>query len=165
MFSDWNSDDHGGHEGDDRNVGIDSMGWSQALCEELRVVLCSRSQGETALKGESLWRVPHIHTVPLLLRAFTVTAFQRDRISCCVKMALEMSLNNRRCSSAERHYIEYCCVSIVFYQNSIQLYCRQWKCCAFSSKYVLVLFWLKVACFMMTFKCFDLVLFGCSNKP
>lgn len=59
------------------------------------VLSCSRIQKERALKGESLWRASHIHTVPLLLRAFTVTALKRDRISCCVKMALETSLRNR----------------------------------------------------------------------
>lgn len=59
------------------------------------VLLCSRIQRERALKGESLWRASHIHTVPLLLRAFTVTVLRRDRISCCVKMALETSLRNR----------------------------------------------------------------------
>ncbi len=65
------------------------------MSEAYEELLHSLIQRERALKGESLWRASHIHTVPLLLSAFTVTALKRDRISCCVKMALETSLRNR----------------------------------------------------------------------
>jgi len=72
------------------------------VCEKhMESFLCSlmlsyqKRERERALKGESLWRASHIHTVPLLLRAFTVTVLKRDRVSCCVKMALETSLRNR----------------------------------------------------------------------
>lgn len=65
------------------------------MSEAYEEILRSLFQRERALKGESLWHASHIHTVPLLLRAFTVTVLKRDRISCCVKMALETSLINR----------------------------------------------------------------------
>lgn len=97
------------------------------VCEKhtksFRVLLCSHIQRERALKGESLWRASHIHTVPLLLRAFTVTALKRDRISCCVKMALEMSLRT------EQRKTLRCALSYVSAQTKKQ------RCCIFSLNY------------------------------